>query len=267
MAKLVVITKGLTASSHELSEKWVTIGRADGNNFQIAEASVSGRHCEVLLRGEELVVRDLQSTNGTFVDGQKISEGVVKPGQTLRLGEVELRFEASAGSSPGTSFTSKMLIGECRGAGVEANWPRRRPMSGCRTAKKIVPAETAVDPAKKFHVLFVDDSMAFLETFSELCGVLSKQSWEIQTATSADRALAMLQEKPVDLVVLDIGMPMVDGMQLLGIINRRYPGIKIAVMTGKATEAKRADCAGERRGIVHRETGDARRHQSRFSTC
>jgi CheY-like chemotaxis protein len=41
--------------------------------------------------------------------------------------------------------------------------------------------------------------------------------------------------------VLDVGMPMVDGLQLLGIINRRYPGLKIAVMTGNATEAKRAD--------------------------
>jgi CheY-like chemotaxis protein len=239
MAKLVVISKGLSASSHELSEKWITIGRADGNNFQIAAVSVSGRHCEALLRGEELVVRDLQSTNGTFVNGQKISEGVVKPGQTLRLGEVELRFETSAPEAPGTSFTSKMLMANAAAlASAKSVAPAIVPVAD---AKKIIPAETVIDPAKKFHVLFVDDSMAFLETFGELCGVLSKQSWEIQTATSADRALAVLQEKPVDLVVLDIGMPMVDGLQLLGIINRRYPGMKLAVMTGSVTEAKRAD--------------------------
>ena len=45
----------------------------------------------------------------------------------------------------------------------------------------------------------------------------------------------------MDLVVLDVRMPMVDGLQLLGIIHRRYPGMKIAVMTGNATESKRAD--------------------------
>ncbi len=45
----------------------------------------------------------------------------------------------------------------------------------------------------------------------------------------------------MDLVLLDITMPMLDGLQLLGIINRRHPGLKIAVMTGNATEAKRAD--------------------------
>src|ERR1700724_2407544 len=112
MAKLVVINKTLTTMSHELGEKWVTIGRHDGNVFQIAEISVSGRHCEVRLRDGELVVRDLQSTNGTFAAGQKISEGVVKSGQMLRVGEVELRFENSAPAPvvapPGTSFVTKM---------------------------------------------------------------------------------------------------------------------------------------------------------------
>jgi len=238
MAKVVVITKGLTALSHELSEKWITIGRADGNTFQIAEASVSGRHCEVLLRDGELVVRDLQSTNGTFVNGQKISEAVVKPGQTLRLGEVELRFE-TAPDSPATAFTSKMLVASA--AAPAAPKPALAPAASDTEVTKIIPVEPAVDLAKKFQVLFVDDSMAFLETFSELCGVLSNQTWEIQSATSADRALALLQEKTADLVVLDVGMPMVDGLQLLGIINRRYPGMKIAVMTGNATESKRAD--------------------------
>ncbi len=88
--------------------------------------------------------------------------------------------------------------------------------------------------AKKFQVLFVDDSLAFLEMFTEMCSVLSNQTWEIHTAASADRALAMLQQHSIDLVVLDIGMPMVDGLQLLGIIGRRYPGLKIAVMTGES---------------------------------
>jgi CheY-like chemotaxis protein len=239
MAKLVVISKGVSASSPELSEKWITIGRADGNTFQIAEASVSGRHCEAQLRGGELVVRDLQSTNGTFVDGKKISEAVVKSGQTFRLGEVELRFETSA-EQPATSFTSKML------ASATADLAAPKPVAvslfvPVAEAKKIIPAENGIEPAKKFSVLFVDDSMAFLETFSDLCEALSNSTWGIQYATSADRALAVLQEKTVDLVVLDVGMPMVDGLQLLGIINRRYPGLKIAVMTGNATEAKRAD--------------------------
>jgi CheY-like chemotaxis protein/pSer/pThr/pTyr-binding forkhead associated (FHA) protein len=250
MAKLVALTKSLNGLSHELGENWVTIGRADGNTFQIAETSVSGRHCEVRLRGDELVVRDLQSTNGTFAAGQKISEGVLKPGQTLRVGEVELRFESS-GDSSGTSFKSKMLVTSAASAAPKttATEPPKPAITAPSASKSATPAENKSsnesetgEQAKKIQMLFVDDSLAFLETFSELCSVLANQTWEIHSATTADKALAILKENSIDLVVLDIGMPMVDGMQLLGIIARRHPGIKIAVMTGKATEANRATC-------------------------
>jgi CheY-like chemotaxis protein len=234
MARLVVISQSLAGSVHELGDIWTTIGRADGNLFQIIEASVSGRHCEVRVKNDELTVRDLLSTNGTFINGQKITEGVVKPGQTLRLGDVELRFE---GSGPavlsGAPFNSKMLASNLAAA---INPPAPAP------AKK---PEAMPEPAdagsKKFQVLFVDDSMAFLETFSGLCAEYSQRTWQIHTATSADRALALMQERPMDLIVLDIGMPMLDGLQLLGILTRRYPGIKIAVLTGTATDSKRAD--------------------------
>jgi CheY-like chemotaxis protein len=74
-----------------------------------------------------------------------------------------------------------------------------------------------------------------------LCSLLSNDGWEIHCAPTADRALAILQQTPVDLAVLDIGMPMLDGLQLLGIISRRYPATKLAVMTGRASETKRAD--------------------------
>ena len=89
MPKLVVLNRTLTAMAHELGEKWVTIGRHDGNVFQIGDASVSGRHCEVRLRGDELIVRDLQSTNGTFVNNQRVDSSELRPGDLLRLGNSE----------------------------------------------------------------------------------------------------------------------------------------------------------------------------------
>ncbi len=95
--------------------------------------------------------------------------------------------------------------------------------------------------ATTLNVLFVDDSLAFLETFTELCTVLSHQTWQVDCADSVDRALAVLQSKPVDLVVLDLGLPLTDGSQLISIIKQRYPVIKMAVMTGNATDSQRAD--------------------------
>ena len=74
----------------------MTIGRAADNTFQISDPAVSTCHCEVIMSGKDLVVKDLGSTNGTFIGGEKIKSGIVRPGQHLRLGDLELRFETKA---------------------------------------------------------------------------------------------------------------------------------------------------------------------------
>lgn len=102
MAKLVVVTEGLAATAFELKSERSTIGRLEDNAFQLAESSVSGHHCEVLLAGDEVVVRDLNSTNGTFINDKQISQQALKPGQVLRVGQVELRLENGA-SAPATA--------------------------------------------------------------------------------------------------------------------------------------------------------------------
>jgi CheY-like chemotaxis protein len=216
MSRLVAINPGLTGLSHELGTRWVTIGRGDKNAFQIIETSVSSQHCEVLLRGNELVVRDLRSTNGTFIDGKTITEAVLQPGQTLRLGEVELRLEITA---PVPSAAS--------------------PAPPPAPVKK--PESDGASP-KHYRVLFVDDSMAFLEMVTDLFGARQDKTWEIHTASSPDKALAILQQKLIDLVVLDIGMPLLDGIQLLGLIHQRYPNIKKVVLTGESDDRHRAAC-------------------------
>jgi len=93
MARLVVLTEGLTGRTYELKVDKTTVGRVEDNAFQIPEPSVSSYHCEILLRGDQVVVKDLDSTNGTFINGQKISESPLKSGQILRLGQLEMRLE------------------------------------------------------------------------------------------------------------------------------------------------------------------------------
>jgi pSer/pThr/pTyr-binding forkhead associated (FHA) protein len=96
MGKLVVLTEGLVGRSTELSVSKTTVGRVEDNSFQIAEPSVSSHHCEVWLKGDDVVVKDLNSTNGTFLNDIQLGpdkEGVLKPGQILRLGQVEMRYE------------------------------------------------------------------------------------------------------------------------------------------------------------------------------
>ena len=94
MARLVLLSEGYTGRAYELKAQTTTVGRVSDNAFEIPEASVSSHHAEILLRGTEVVVRDLNSTNGTFIAGERIAtEAVLRPGQILRLGTVDMRLE------------------------------------------------------------------------------------------------------------------------------------------------------------------------------
>lgn len=100
MPKLVVLSEGFTGRSCELKMDKVTIGRVEDNAFQIPEPSVSSHHCEIFLRGKDVVIKDLDSTNGTYIDGDKVTEAILKYGQVLRLGQVELRLDDGTGATP-----------------------------------------------------------------------------------------------------------------------------------------------------------------------
>lgn len=93
MAKLVILNQGMSGRTFDLQIERTTVGRVEDNTFQIGDASVSSHHAEILLRGPEIVIRDLNSTNGTFINGEKISEAPLKSGQTLRFGQVELKID------------------------------------------------------------------------------------------------------------------------------------------------------------------------------
>ena len=97
--------------------------------------------------------------------------------------------------------------------------------------------------AQKTHqVLFVDDEPDFLQMIIETFGPLSAGSWQIHHARSADAALELLKRQKIDLAVVDINMPVLDGVQFLRILSRRYPDLKKVTLTAFATEEKRNEC-------------------------
>jgi predicted component of type VI protein secretion system len=100
MARLVILSESQMGRSFDLIEGTTTVGRVEDNAFQIAEPSVSSHHGEIVFEKGTVTVRDLNSTNGTFINGQQItSESPLKPGQILRLGQIELRLEAGASAT------------------------------------------------------------------------------------------------------------------------------------------------------------------------
>ena len=74
-----------------------TIGRAKGADLIIDAALISRVHCRLEAGKDGVVVTDLSSTNGTFVNGKRIERATLTNGDTLRVGRVELMLERSGG--------------------------------------------------------------------------------------------------------------------------------------------------------------------------
>ena len=95
---------------------------------------------------------------------------------------------------------------------------------------------------KQKKVLFVDDEAGLLEIIRQVMGHFAGAAWEIFTALDVSKALGLLQEHRIDLLVIDIHMPVVDGLQFLGLLQRKYPDLIKVVLTGDATENYRTKC-------------------------
>ena len=67
-----------------------TIGRAPASDFRIDAALVSRLHCQLTATGTTLQVKDLDSTNGTFVNGARMQTAQLREGDTLSVGRVDL---------------------------------------------------------------------------------------------------------------------------------------------------------------------------------
>ncbi len=84
-----------------LSDRPLRIGRKPGNDLVLADEKTSGVHAEVVLEGDRHVLRDLGSTNGTFLDGKRITEIVLTPGDEVTIGRWRVRFRSdSDGAGP-----------------------------------------------------------------------------------------------------------------------------------------------------------------------
>lgn len=91
-------------------------------------------------------------------------------------------------------------------------------------------------------ILFVDDDAEFLTAIRDLFAAMSRGSWAIFTAENHSQALDLLHKQRIDLVVLDIGMPVFDGFQFLRLLNSTHPGQQVVMLTGEASEEQQKLC-------------------------
>jgi pSer/pThr/pTyr-binding forkhead associated (FHA) protein len=89
-----LIIKGITEpGTTEIGEGLTSIGRNPTNDIRVHDPTVSSFHCELIVSDKTVLVRDLDSTNGTFIESEPIKESFLRPWQVLRLGNAEFRLE------------------------------------------------------------------------------------------------------------------------------------------------------------------------------
>lgn len=120
MMKVSVID-GAPAQKFELGEDVVSIGRSRRNALVLNDSTLSRKHCEIAaVNGRYLLVNHAR-TNGTCVNGRPVGEAFLKPGDTILVGRVALRFDGGDGNAEFAKGTSKSgmrkrgLIGAVQG--------------------------------------------------------------------------------------------------------------------------------------------------------
>ena len=103
MARLLIKTEGLGNQALELRLGVNRVGRDPDCELQINHSTISSVHCELALSNDGVYLRDCESTNGTFLNGDPVKEAWLLQGQELKLGDVELFVE---------SIDAKILIPE-----------------------------------------------------------------------------------------------------------------------------------------------------------
>ena len=93
--------------------------------------------------------------------------------------------------------------------------------------------------AARQKILILDDEQDLLEIYQEILARLPSQP-EIRTASCGNDAIAILENEPFALLLVDLNMPQMDGFQVLAIVRRRFPALRTVVMTGASENDLRA---------------------------
>lgn len=91
----------------------------------------------------------------------------------------------------------------------------------------------------RHKILLLDDDPDLLDIYREILGQLPSRP-DIRTATAGGRAMAMLEVEPFTLLICDLKMPKMDGLQVLSIVRRKYPELRTVVLTSMADEQFRS---------------------------
>src|SRR5262245_1073617 len=107
MPKMIVSIDGVVIKEVQLTKDRTTLGRRPYNDIVIDNLAVSGEHAVLQLTGNEVFLEDLNSTNGTYVNGKAVKKQQLQNNDTVEIGKYKIKFINEA---PGATFEKTMII-------------------------------------------------------------------------------------------------------------------------------------------------------------
>jgi pSer/pThr/pTyr-binding forkhead associated (FHA) protein len=110
MLEITLELKNTILDTFKIDKDEITIGRNSANDITIDNLSVSDRHARIVRDKTGYFLEDLDSTNGTLVDGRKITRVGLGPKQEITIGKHTLDVRATGSKDPGSDFARTMKI-------------------------------------------------------------------------------------------------------------------------------------------------------------
>ena len=92
MSKLIMTLDGAVIREYPIDKESLSIGRKHGNDIQLNDLTVSGRHTLIVTMGEHVYVDDLGSTNGTLLNGARVAKTLIKHGDVIQVGNYQFTY-------------------------------------------------------------------------------------------------------------------------------------------------------------------------------
>ena len=145
MPKMIVSIDGVVIKEVQLTKDRTSLGRRPYNDIVIDNLAVSGEHAVLQMSGNEVFVEDLNSTNGTYLNGKAVKKQQLSNGDTVEIGKYKIKYVNEA-ASPG--FEKTMIIkagsaGLVAPAGGAAPAPAPAPGAGGAAAIKVMSGAAA----------------------------------------------------------------------------------------------------------------------------
>src|SRR5277367_6081135 len=145
MARLMLSLDGQVLAEYNMNKERYTIGRLPDNDIRIDNPSVSGHHSLIINILNDSFLEDLNSTNGTYVNGKLIKKHALQHGDVITVGHHQLRYvDTQSGESEPDEFEKTMII--TPGSAIAAHAAQRASSATAAPAAAALARPTAAAP-------------------------------------------------------------------------------------------------------------------------